>query len=459
MRKTLYLKFLLAYLIFGMFGFIAVSVFVPKITTEYLVREKADLLYEEATLIANTYAGGLYTNETNLETVNKQLNALAVYMKSSIQIINPSGRLVLDSNHTIPVDKPVTIENFDPTFTGNTYYNIGTFFDTFQEKVLTVLVPITSNYKIKGYVAIHYYMEYIETSVAGFLNISYLTLIIIFFLSLIVLIFFTEMVYLPIKKITYATEQYASGNMHYEFQVDSDDEIGYLAACLNYMASEIAHAEDDQKKFIANVSHDFRSPLTSIRGYLEAMLDGTIPPEQYLTIVVNETERLTKLTNGMLALNNLNTKGVLLDITSFDINQVIRNTAASFEGTCKKKSIAIEVILTGETMYVDADMGKIQQVLYNLMDNAIESCLKIQNPEERYIKLECFEAAGQLILIITNPATEVIVREGKLMTTKKARAYHGVGMSIVTDIVKKYDGVMDVTFNKPEFSVRMNIPN
>ena len=157
MRKTLYLKFLLAYLIFGMFGFIAVSVFVPKITTEYLVREKADLLYEEATLIANTYAGGLYTNETNLETVNKQLNALAVYMKSSIQIINPSGRLVLDSNHTIPVDKPVTIENFDPTFTGNTYYNIGTFFDTFQEKVLTVLVPITSNYKIKGYVAIHYY--------------------------------------------------------------------------------------------------------------------------------------------------------------------------------------------------------------------------------------------------------------------------------------------------------------
>ena len=70
MRKTLYLKFLLAYLIFGMFGFIAVSVFVPKITTEYLVREKADLLYEEATLIANTYAGGLYTNETNLETVN-----------------------------------------------------------------------------------------------------------------------------------------------------------------------------------------------------------------------------------------------------------------------------------------------------------------------------------------------------------------------------------------------------
>ena len=70
-----------------------------------------------------------------------------------------------------------------------------------------------------------------------------------------------------------------AGNMRYEIQVDSEDEMGYLAATLSYMASEIARSEDNQKKFIANVSHDFRSPLTSIHGYLEAMLDGTIPPE------------------------------------------------------------------------------------------------------------------------------------------------------------------------------------
>ncbi|WP_457848497.1 histidine kinase dimerization/phospho-acceptor domain-containing protein, partial [Staphylococcus aureus] len=89
----------------------------------------------------------------------------------------------------------------------------------------------------------------------------------------------------------------------------------------NYMASQIAGAEDDQKKFVANVSHDFRSPLTSIRGYLEAMIDGTIPVEmhdKYLNIVLSETERLTKLTNSLLSLNNLNTRGMLLDRTDFD---------------------------------------------------------------------------------------------------------------------------------------------
>jgi len=163
--------------------------------------------------------------------------------------------------------------------------------------------------------------------------------------------------------------------MHYELPVESDDELGYLAASLNYMASEVAKSEDYQKKFVANVSHDFRSPLTSIKGYLEAMLDGTIPPElneKYLRIVLNETERLTKLTNSLLTLNNLNIKGVALEKTDFDMNQVIRNTAATFEGICNSKQITIRLILTGETMYVNADMTKIQQVLYNLLDNALK---------------------------------------------------------------------------------------
>ncbi len=386
MKKTLYLKFVLAYFIFGIFSFIMVTVFVPSITREQLVREKAETLYAEATLISDTYATSLYTSETDLETVKTQLDFLSVYLDSVIRIINPSGRLVLSTNEPLNVEDVIMIENFDPTATGSTYYMVNTFFDSFESNMLSVLAPITSSYKVKGYVAIHCSMGDIEDSCNAMLNISYITLVILLLLSLIILIFFTEIVYIPLRKITHATEQYAAGNMHYEFQVESDDEIGYLSACLNYMANQIAGAEDDQKKFVANVSHDFRSPLTSIRGYLEAMLDGTIPPEmhqKYLEIVLNETERLTKLTNSLLTLNNLNTKGMLLDRTDFNINQVIRATAASFEGTCLKKTIAIELILTGDEMFVHADMEKIQQVLYNLIDNAIkfshhDSVIKIE---------------------------------------------------------------------------------
>lgn len=451
MKKTLYLKFILAYLIFGVFGLVIVTTFVPSMTREHLIREKADNLYSEATLIANTYASGLYTSETSLETVKMQLDALAVYLNSTIRIINPSGRLVLDTNTPLNVEEVVVIENFDPAANSGSYYMVGDFFGNFDSEVLTVMAPITSDYKVKGYVVIHSNMTDIMESCNSLVNISFITLIVLFLLSLIILIFFTEIVYVPLRKITYATEQYASGNMHYEFQVESEDEIGYLAACLNYMASEIAHSEDDQKKFVANVSHDFRSPLTSIRGYLEAMLDGTIPPkmhEKYLNIVLNETDRLTKLTNSLLTLNNLNTKGMLLDYSDFDINQVIRNTAASFEGTCRRKTIAIELVLTGDVMYVHADMGKIQQVLYNLIDNAIKF-----SHQDSVIKVETSEKKNKLFVSVKDTGIGIPKEDLKMIWDRfyksdlsrgKDKKGTGLGLSIVKEIINAHNENINV---------------
>lgn len=375
MRKTLYLKFILAYILFGFFGFIVVATFVSNMIMDHLTREKASDLYREATVIADTYASDLYNGQTSLVTVSGQLRGLANYMDATIWIINPSGRMVLDSSQDISQESTVVVQDFDPTITGGNSYTQGDFFGSFDEEVLSVIIPISGTFKINGYVAIHYPISLIMDACNDLLNISYIMLIILFLLSMIILIFFTEMVYIPLRRITEATEQYASGNMHYEFTVESEDEIGYLAATLNYMAGEIARAEDDQKKFVANVSHDFRSPLTSMHGYLEAMVDGTIPPElheKYLNIVLNETDRLTKLTNSLLTLNNLNTSGMLLDISDFDINDIIRNVAATFGGTCMDKNISIDLILTGEVMLVTADRGKIEQVLYNLTDNAVK---------------------------------------------------------------------------------------
>ena len=133
--------------------------------------------------------------------------------------------------------------------------------------------------------------------------------------------------------------------------------------------------DDYQKKIVANVSHDFRSPLTSIKGYVEAMADGTIPPEmygKYLNIILFETERLTDLTSDLLTLNEFDTKELLLSKAEFDIQEVIKNTAASFEAVCTPKHISIELLLMPGIIRVYADRRKIQQVLYNLIDNAIK---------------------------------------------------------------------------------------
>ena len=459
MKKTLYPKFILAYFIFGVFSFIIVTTFVPSMTRERLIREKAQDIYQEASLISGTYATGLYASEIDLETVKTQLDYLSVYLNSTIRIINPSGRLILDSDYPINVEEEIRIQKFDPTSTGGSYYMVNNFFDSFDQDVLTVLSPITYNYMVKGYVVIHCDMEQIEAFCNSLLNISYITLVILLLLSLIILIFFTEIVYIPLRKITYATEQYANGNMHYEFQVESNDEIGYLAACLNYMASQIAGAEDDQKKFVANVSHDFRSPLTSIRGYLEAMIDGTIPMEshhKYLNIVLNETERLAKLTNSLLTLNNLNTTGMLLDRTDFEINSVIRSTAASFEGTCRRKTIAIELVLTGTELYVYADMGKIQQVLYNLLDNAIKF-----SHHDSIIKVETSIKKSKLFISVKDTGIGIPKEALKLIWDRfyksdlsrgRDKKGTGLGLSIVKEIINCHQEHINVISTEGEGS-------
>ena len=442
MKKTLYLKFVFAYIIFGCFGFIVVATFSSNLTLEHVKRETADTLYKEASLISRTYAADLYNNEITIESAYGQLNALGTYLSSSIWIVNPSGTVVLNSDGLTDVNNPKIIEGFDPSLTLNSYYITGNFFNQFDEEMLSIFTPITSNYKVKGYVIIHKPMEEIRDSSDSLLNVTYVTLVVLIFLSLIILLFFTEMFYLPLKKIITATENYANGNMHYEFSVDSNDEMGYLAASLNYMATEIARSEDNQKKFVANVSHDFRSPLTSMKGYLEAMLDGTIPPElheKYIGIVKNETERLTKLTNSLLTLNNLNTKGMVLERTDFDINQVIRNTVATFEGTCFAKQISISLILTGELMMVNGDITKIQQVLYNLLDNAIKFSYK-----DSTITIETREKKNKLFLSVKDCGIGIPKESLKMIFDRfyktdlsrgKDKKGTGLGLSITKEIV------------------------
>ena len=451
MKRTLYLKFVLAYFIFGFFGFIVVATFTSNMTLEHMKRERADALYKEALLISNSYAVDLYNSEITLESVWRQINAIDTFLDASVWIVNPSGLIVLDSSSPLDIENPSTIPNFSPTVTGSSFYTVGNFFGMFDEDMISAFAPITSQYKVKGYVIIHSSMQDLHDSCDSLLNISYLTLLILFLLSLIILLFFTEMVYLPLRKITHATEQYAIGNFRYEFQVDSEDEIGYLAASLSLMASEIARAEDNQKKFIANVSHDFRSPLTSIKGYLEAMLDGTIPPElheKYLGIVLNETERLTKLTNSLLTLNNLNTQGMILDRTNFDINPVIKNTAASFEGTCRSKFITIELVLTGEQMYVNADMVKIQQVLYNLVDNAIKFSHKNSS-----IKIETIEKSNKLLVSVKDNGIGIPKDSLKLIWNRfyktdlsrgKDKKGTGLGLSIAKEIIQTHNENINV---------------
>lgn len=390
MKKKLYLKFILAYLCFGILSFVAVSTLISSLTVNHMIKSNTEDMYREANSIASGRLAQSYREDSSLLDIYSNLKALASYNQTEIWLMNTRGEILLNTAKEYAPDTPEIIEDFDTTKLVGNYYQKGDFFGHFDSDMLSVVSPIISNYRAKGYIVIHYNMNLLAEEKDAFLNINYITLAIMFLLSLIILLVFTFIVYFPLQKIITGANEFAAGNLNYKVPVETRDEMGYLAASMNYMAGEINKSGEYQRKFVSNISHDFRSPLTSIKGYLEAMLDGTIPmemQEKYLNIVLAETERLNKLTRGLLTLNNYDDKKTYLEITNFDINSVIRNTAATFEVLCQKKQVRIELIFDAQSLIVTADMGKIQQVLYNLIDNAIkfsrpESAIYIETTEK-----------------------------------------------------------------------------
>ncbi len=444
-NRKLYYKFILAYIFFAALCIVVVLTITSPITYSFLVKQKAAELYRSANEISNTFAGYFYDDSLSTDDVKKQLKASGDFSSLIIWIMNTDGEVIYNSATDSKNPSNFTVTEFIKEGTSRSFYRDGNFYGHFDEEMLSVLSPITYNYNLKGYVVIHYPLDRIREQQSDLVLIILATVAVVFILSIIILIVFTDIVYIPLTKITKATEAYAEGDFTYPIDIEKNDEIGYLAATLTYMADKLSHLEDDQKKFIANVSHDFRSPLTSMKGYLEAMVDGTIPAEQhgkYLNIVKNETERLTKLTNNLLTLNNLNIAGMNLDITDFDINKTIKNTAATFEGSCKKKQIKFNLVLSGQTLFVSADKGKIEQVLYNLIDNAI----KFSRPDS-VIKLETSEKNETIFVSVKDSGIGIPKDDLKLIfdrfyKTDQSRGRDkkgtGLGLSIVKEIINAH---------------------
>lgn len=449
MKRTLYLKLLAGYVAFGILGFITIATFTSQYTATYIEKETAEDLYRESNLIAADYAANYYRKTMTLEDVQSHLSILSSYLESDIWVVSTSGQILIDSATVTPSES--LIDDFDITSFGTQYYLTGTFYDCFTEDTLSVFSPIIVNYKVKGYVLIHKPMQHILSLKDGFLNISYMTLAIIFLCAFVVLGLFTYTVYIPIRKITHAAKDYAAGNFDTRINIHTTDEIGYMAASLNFMATELNTLEEDQRKFIANVSHDFRSPLTSIKGYIEAIMDGTIPYEmqdKYLNIILFETKRLNKLTQGMLELNKYGKKGTMLDITDFDINNTIKMVVQAFEGTCKEKKISFDLILTGQTLFVSADMSKIQQVLYNLIDNAIkfslpDSSITIETTEKNEKVFISVKDTG--IGIPKDSIKKIWERFYKTdLSRGKDKKGTGLGLSIVKEIISAHEENINV---------------
>lgn len=445
MKSTLYLKFTIVYIIFGFLSIFTVGALATGLFSSPLNYALSSNLYKEANMVATDYLPKYFAEQISLYNVHTQLAGMETHLNAAVWFVDREGKLITSAQSDNYPSAPTQIDDFNPAEIGSSQYVTGDYHGYFTEDVITVIAPVICDYSPAGYLIIHKNMTDSKYMESLFLRSVYITVVVIYILSFMILLAFHFFVYRPLNRVTEGARQYASGNLGYEIPVNTEDEMGYLSASLNYMSAQLKDMEDYQKKFVANVSHDFRSPLTSIKGYIEAMTDGTIPPElheKYLKIILFETERLTDLTQDLLTLNEFDTKEGLLNKENFDIHEMIKNVAASFEGRCTQKKISIELVFATKHLEVTADKRKIQQVLYNLLDNAI----KFSNPDSS-ITIETTERGDKIytsvkdegIGIPRNSLSKIWERFYKTdLSRGKDKKGTGLGLAIVKEAIQAH---------------------
>lgn len=448
-------KHIFIYIAICVISFILVSTICYKADYKHIYNYYSDRLYLQANEIANEYALD-YLAESKLRRIELEMKSLSTFNDTRIMFITPSGDVILDTNNS-STDKSnedrilFSINDFDYGDLKGKHDILWDFYGLFSEPALSVFSPISNSFEIKGYVVINMPESAIVERVYDTFNTNYLTLAIVLILSSAFLVLYFFQVHRPIKEITRATNEYSKGNLSYHVKPMHNDEIGRLGMSLDYMASQLNESDKFQQKFLSNISHDFRSPLTSIKGYLEAIQDGTIPPEmldKYIGIMLFETERLTKLTSNILTLNELDPKSVRLDISTFDLNSIIRHTVETFEGTCKKKGIKFNITYANSVQNVKADKGRIQQVIYNLIDNAIKF-----SKENSYIYITVKEKGEKAQISIKDTGCGIAKEDidkiwDRFYKSDSSRGRDkkgsGLGLSITKEVIQAHGENIDV---------------
>lgn len=448
MRTSIRINYTAAYLILMLSMFFIINKHGHSIMLDTLIQEKETDLYEEANLIAQEYVPNISSLNSALKSsipqLRKQLESLETLSSTRFWLIDNSGIILIDSSSTDNKEGS-NVNYYDNTFLNNQTYTGNSLKKLLSFKMLSIIYPLTSNQKTNGYIVLLSSLDELEKKATHYID----NIIICFFLFFILL--FLAFAYLdyqtrkPLNIMKKALKEYSDGHFDYKMDELSGREYKDLSAAIQYLATKAENMNDYQKKFVANVSHDFRSPLTSIRGYTEAILDGTIPPEmqeKYLNIILFETERLTKLTGNLLELNQFESNGIILDPSTFDINQAIKMTTAAFEQRCKEKHISIELIFSKKSILVDADINKIEQVIQNLVDNAIKF-----SHHDSTIEIYTVERSGKVFVSVKDhgigiPKENISKVWNRFYKSDLSRGKDqtgtGLGLSITREILKAH---------------------
>lgn len=378
MRRGLYSKMVATLTLIIAISFIVIATILSFWFEGYYFEQKKKQLVNAAAII-ETYAIARFDNNITSDRFSDLLNETSKYFNTDILLIDNYGYVYEVSSDKMKDLKyrQILTKELEELRLNRVIEKSGAYKSTFGEPVHTYIVPIRSNGMFKGAIMMNTNINEIREPLRKVYEIIWLCAIFAIFISSFIIYHLSQKIIVrPLAQINYVAGKIAKGEVDKRVHVeDADDEIGELAQSFNSMADALEEVEKNRREFISNVSHEVRSPITSIKGFIGGILDGVIPRDKedyYLHIAYDEIQRLTRLVNDLLDLSAIEAGRFSMRIEELNINEIIRLTVLNFEPKINEKRLNVDVCFKEDSLYVAADRDRIIQVVTNLVDNAIK---------------------------------------------------------------------------------------
>ena len=387
--KSVFAKYISAFMLIILLSFGMIIAIIASIISQYSEQAKADIMETAARSSATFLEGklnggagedltGLVASDgedirTMLTVVSSNTDDLTVLLTDNAgQIVLAVGQDTGDIREGANIPKTL----MDEVNSGGVVTQTGKMYGVFESEHSIYAVPVYNRYNsVCGTVFVCASSVMLTELLEVIIRAVVVAILWVMLAALIAVYFITERVISPLREISVAAKKFASGKFDVRVPVRGGDEVAELAVAFNNMAESLDNYDTMRNTFMSNVSHDLRTPMTSISGFIDGILDGVIPPEKhryYLQLVSVEIKRLSRLVASLLDLSRIQAGERKFTMVPFDICEMARQILISFEQKINDKKLDVSFDCEEEKAMVVADRDAIYQVLYNLCDNAVK---------------------------------------------------------------------------------------
>ena len=353
---------------------------------QYLEHNTHNQLQTDALALAELVAAYDAAGDLDHENLRTNLTLASLVSGADTVVLDALGNVILCSDADLQcphLELSINRDFVDQVYQDGSSFDTGSIPEFYDEARYFVSVPVRSHRTGAniGLVIVSMPTGDTQTLMEGIADIQVTVSLLVILIAVVVMSMTTRNECRPLREMAQAARDFGHGNLKARVRTGghNSEEVDELAVAFNNMAESLEKSEYQRQEFVANVSHELKTPMTTIGGYVDGILDGTIPPERhryYMQIVSDETKRLSRLVRSMLDISRLQDQGGIPEEkkSRFDMEECVGEVLVSFEQKIVSKNLDVEVDLPDHPVYTRADKDAVTQVVYNLLDNAVKFC-------------------------------------------------------------------------------------